>query len=490
MRYEEAFSGGQFGIKLEISSEGIAGAAALHFQRPVRYLPSLAESMRMTSKRHPFDMKVKLGANADGMLTALEMDILVDNGAYLSGGVAIVNRALLMLSGSYHIPNVNVLARLVYTNNPWGSAARGAGPPQVHFALECAMNMLAHKMGLDPLEFRRRNSLLPGQSKSTGQVVEEWPFPELCDAIRPSYERSRKAAEAHRNGPVKRGVGLGAGAFGIGSPGDTSLVAVELDNDGGVTVFGAVADPGEGNDSMITQLTAHLMNLPLDKVRAVTRDTARTTATGAAAGSRMTFMIGGALVDATNQLKQAMAETGAKTGRDLEATGRPVRYMGRKKAVDAGPLDPATGQGPSFDSQVHAIQLAEVEVDTETGEVRLIKMTTAVDAGTVIHPLNVEGQLEGGMDMGAGYALREKYVAGATKDWITFKFPSMKTSFDMNVIIQETPRIRGPEGCVGVGEMTMVPTAPAVINAIHDACGVWICDLPATPEKVLAALKA
>jgi aldehyde oxidoreductase len=490
MRYEEAYSGGQFGIKLEISSEGIAGAAALHFKQPVRYIPNLAESMQMTSKRHPFDMKVRLGADADGMLTGLEMDIVVDNGAYLSNGNVIVHRALLMLSGSYNIPNVNVLSRLVYTNNPWGSAARGAGPPQVHFALECSMDMLARKMGLDPLEFRRRNSLMPGQSKSTGQVVDEWPFPELCDSIRPQYERSLQEADGQRSGPVKRGVGLGAGAFGIGSPGDASIVAAELDHDGGVTVFGAVADPGEGNDSMLTQLTAHLMNLPLSKIRLVTRDTDRTTATGPAAGSRMTFMIGGALVDAINQLKQAMAETGAKTADELKAADRPVRYMGRKKALEAGPLDPETGQGPSFDSQVHAIQLAEVEVNTETGEVRVVRMTTAVDAGSIIHPQNVEGQLEGGMDMGAGLALREKYEAGISKDWKTFKYPSMKTSFDMDVVIQETPRIRGTEGSVGVGEMTLVPTAPAVINAIHDACGVWILDLPATPEKVLAALKA
>ena len=490
MRYEEAYTGGQFGIKIEITSEGITAAAAIHFKQPVRYIPSVTESMHMTPKRHSFDMKIKLGADKDGMLTVMDMDMLTDNGAYLSNGHVIVNRALLMLSGSYNIPNVNVLARLVYTNNPWGAAARGAGPPQGHFALECAMDMLARKMGQDPLEFRRRNSLMPGQSKNTGQVVDEWPFPELCDAIQPRYERSLKEAEGQKSGPIKRGVGLGAGAFGIGSPGDQSMVAAELDHDGGVTVFAAAADPGEGNDSMLTQLAAHLMNLPLDKIRLVTRDTDRTTASGPAAGSRITFMIGGALADALSQMKQAMAETGAKTADELKAADRPVRYMGKKKAIEAGPLDPVTGQGPSFDSQVHAIQLAEVEVNTETGEVRVTKMTTACDAGTLIHPQNVEGQLEGGMDMGTGYALREQYIAGETKDWITFKYPSMRTTFDTEVILQETPRKRGTEGGVGVGEMTMVPTAPAIINAIHDACGVWICDLPATPEKVLAALKS
>ena len=488
MRYEEAFTGGQFGIKLEITSEGIAAAAAVHFRKPVRYIPNLAESMQMTSKRHPFDMKVRMGADAENRLTGLEMDMIVDNGAYHSNGHVIINRALLMLSGSYYIPHVHCLSRLVYTNNPWGSAARGAGPPQAHFALECAMDMLADKLGVDPLEFRRINTLKPGQSKSTGQVVDQWPFPELCDALRPHYERALGEAAEFKEGTIRRGVGVGAGAFGIGGPGDSAIAALELDDDGGVTIYAAAADPGEGTDSMLTQLAAKNLNLPLKKVRLVTRDTDRTTATGPAAGSRLTFMVGGALMDAVNQLKNAMAEVGAKTGEDLKKADKPVRYIGRKKAMDSGSLDPETGQGPSFDSQVHAIQLVELEVNTETGEVTVLKMTTACDAGVLINPLNVEGQLHGGMDMGVGFALREQYIPGQTKDWATFKFPSMKTAFDMETILLQTPRNRGANGAVGVGEMTMVPTAPAVMNAIHNACGVWVTELPALPDKVKAAL--
>ena len=490
MRYEEAFSGGQFGIKLEVTSEGIAAAAALHFRQPVRYIPSLAESMQISPKRHPFHMTVKMGADAENRLTALDMDMTVDNGAYHSNGHVIVNRALMMLSGSYQIPNVNCRSQLVYTNNPWGSAARGAGPPQAHFALECAMDMLADRLGADPLEFRKHNSLAPGQSKCTGQVVDQWPFPELCDAIGPHYDRAVKEAAPFKEGSIRRGVGLAAGAFGIGGPGDSAIVALELDDDGGVTVYAAAADPGEGTDAMLTQVAAKNMDLPLNKVRLVTRNTDTTTATGPAAGSRLTFMVGGALVDAVNQLKNAMAETGAKTGADLKKAHKPVRYIGRKKAVLSGPLDEASGQGPAFDSQVHAIQLAELEVNTDTGEVHVLKMTTACDAGVIINPQNVEGQLHGGMDMGVGYALREQYIPGQTKDWLTFKFPSMKTSFEMETVLLQTPRARGTNGAVGVGEMTMVPTAPAVINGIHDACGVWVTDLPAVPGKVKAALAA
>jgi aldehyde oxidoreductase len=490
IRYEEAYSGGQFGIKLDITSEGLAAAAALHFRRPIRYVPSLTESMWLTPKRHAFDMKVRLGADAQGRFTAYVIDLTVNNGAYYANGSTIVNRALLMLSGSYYIPTIKAMSRLVYTNTAWGAAARGAGPPQVNYALESAIDMLAEKIGIDPLELRLMNSLKPGQPKSTGRTVEQWPLPELIEAIRPHYERARReAAELNRGGGViRRGVGLGTGSFGISAPGDTANVVVELDPDGGLTVFAAAADPGEGNDSMLIQIAAHLMDLPMEKIRLVTRDTERTTATGPAAGSRITYMVGGALVDAIHKLNTARMEANAVTYEQLREAGKPTRYMGTKKNEDAGPLDPKTGQGPSFESQVHAVQLAEVEVNTNTGDVRVIMMTTAVDAGRVIHPKNLEGQLEGGMDMGVGFALREKYVDGQTKDWVSFKFPTIGHSFEMETIIRETPRIKGPLGATGVGEMTMVPTAPAIMNAIANACGARVRHLPATPDKVLAAL--
>ena len=488
MRYEEAFSGGQFGIKAAVTSEGIAGAAALHFKRPIRYIPSLTESMVLTSKRHPFIMKVKLGADQDGKLTAFANEFIVENGAYQILGIVVVLRSLQMLSGSYHIPNILAQSRLIYTNNPAGGAARGAGPPQVAFALESAIDMLADKMGLDPLEFRLQNSLKPGQSISTGKTVEQWPFPELCEAIQPHYLRAKKEAAAFRDGPIKRGVGLACHSFSIAQPGDAAQVAVELDPDDGLTIYAAVADPGEGNDSMLTQIAAHLLNLPQNKVRLVTRNTDQTTETGPSAGSRMTYMAGGALVNAIDQLKAAMKEAGAATYEGLKKADNPVRYMGKKKVTEEGDLDPKTGQGPSFESQVHNIQMAEVEVNIDSGEVRVIKITTAVDAGPVIHPQNLEGQLEGGMDQGVGFALREEYVHGRTKDWVTFKFPTMKTAFDMEVITRETPRTKGTLGATGIGEMTMVSTAPAVTNAIKNACGVRIYNLPATPEKIKAGL--
>lgn len=202
----------------------------------------------------------------------------------------------------------------------------------------------------------------------------------------------------------------------------------------------------------------------------------------------MTFMAGGSLVLTIEQMKRAMEEAGDSTYQGLKKAGKPIRFVGSKVNEGAPVLDPKTGQGGSYASLAHAIQMAEVEVNTETGEVRVIRITTAVDAGVVINPQNFVGQLQGGMDQGAGFALREQYIHGQTKDWVTFQFPTMKTAFDMDVIINQTPRKNGPLGATGVGEMTMVCTAPAVINAIYDACGARICSLPATPDKIKAAL--
>ena len=198
-------------------------------------------------------------------------------------------------------PTVKALGKLVYTNNPWGCAARGAGPPQANFALESAMDMLAEKIGIDPLEFRLMNSFKPGQRKirGPGRGPMAVPGTHARPFARITIGRKREVADYNRKGgPIRRGVGLGTHSFGISMSGDSANAAVELEPDGGLAVFAAAADPGEGNDSMFTQIAAHLMDLPMSKIRLVTRSTERTTATGPAAGSRMTYMVGGAMVDA------------------------------------------------------------------------------------------------------------------------------------------------------------------------------------------------
>lgn len=491
MRYKEAFSGGQFGLKVWIFTEAITGAAALHFNRPIRYAPSLAESMLITTKRHSYpSIKVKLTADESGHMTAFFCDFLMDKGAYTVNGPVILGRAIMMIQGSYNIPNMKVLGRSVYTNNSFGGSARGAGPPQTTFASESAVDMLAEKTGIDPLEFRRMNSLKPGQTKATGMAVIEWPFAELCDAIQPAYERAKKEAKEFntRGGNIKRGVGIAAHSFGIGGAADSAKLAIEIDPDDGITIYAACADPGEGNDAMLTQIAAHQLKLPLDKVRIYTRDTDKTVLMGPSAGSRMTFMAGHSLLNAIQNLETAMQEAGTRTYAGLVSAGKPTRYEGTHKNDGPAGLDKVTGQGNAQVSECHNIQMAEVEVNTNTGETKVLKMTVAIDAGTIINPQTFEGQLEGGMDQGVGFALREEYILGKTTDYVNFKFPTIHDSFDVEMITRQTPRSNGPLGATGVGEMTMVSTAPAVANAIYHACGARVYSLPATPAKVKAAL--
>jgi aldehyde oxidoreductase len=490
VRYIEPFVGGQFGIKATVSTEGIVGAAAMHFKKAVRYIPSLQESMWMSSKRHPFDMQVKLGATQDGKLTAYSNEFTVNKGAYFMLGFIIPTRAFNMMNGPYRIDNLYTYCKLAYTNNASGGAARGAGPPQVMFALESAVDMLAEKLKIDPLDFRKKNALKPGEARATGALIVQTSFPQLCDDIKPHFERAKKdcAAFNAKSTTIKRGVGIAGMSFGIADAGDRGHVEVELNQDDTVTIYAAIADPGEGNDSMLSQLAGQVLDLPLSKIVLHTRDTNGTVGMGPAAGSRMTYIGGGSAVIALEKLRKAMDEAGGKTYAALKKAGKETRYVGEKIIPGKEALDPKTGQGDSFESQVHNIQMAEVEVNTETGAVRVLKMTTAVDAGPIIHPQNLEGQLEGGMDQGIGYALREEYVHGKTRDWVNFKFPTINEAADVEFIFREEPRVKGTLGSTGIGEMTMVSTAPAVLNAIHNACGARIYHLPATPEKVKAAL--
>ncbi|NLW35957.1 MAG: molybdopterin-dependent oxidoreductase [Syntrophorhabdus aromaticivorans] len=489
VRYEEPFVGGQFGMKTAFTTEGIAGAAALHFHRPVRYVCSLAESMMMTSKRHPHIHKVRMGADKNGKFTAYTTDFTVESGAYSFGGPLYLTRSLQMLSGPYDIPNVHAFGRLYKTNNASGGAARGAGPPQSNYALESAVDLLARKLDMDPLELRYKNTLEVGGTMSTGEVAEEWPYKDCLNALKPHYDRARKEAAAFKTGRLRRGVGIAGAAFGIGGPypKDQATMAVEINEDSGLTVYGSAADPGEGNDSMLSQITSYLTGIPINRIRLVTRDTDRTPVVGSASASRITYMAGGALVMAIEQFRQAMTEAKATTYQELVAAGKPTKYLATK-VCDTTPMDPKTGQGKFYEVRVLGCQMAEVEVDTETGETRVVHMTAVEDIGKVINPLNVEGQMQGGLDMGVGMALREEYIHTVTTDYRSFKFPTMKTSFPMTVITLETPRKKAPLGAIGVGEFVLLPTSAAVMSAIHDAIGVRVYDLPAKPERVLAAL--
>ena len=488
VRYIEAFSGGQFGIKCDITAEGQAAAAALKFRRPVRYTMSLTESMMTTPKRHPADMRVKMGADANGKITAYDIDYDMENGAHTSLGTIVMDRFVDMLSSAYDLPNVKLEGKLVYTNDSWGGAFRGAGPPQSNFAIETMVDMMADKLKIDPWEFRMKNMLRPGGTIAVGQKVDSWEIIGCMETMKPLYEKACKEAKKKSTPELRRGVGLGGASFGIGSPNDSSNVAVELNPDNGVTVYAGVADPGEGNDAMLSQIASHCLGIPLKKVRLVTRDSELAPDSGISASSRQTYMSGGALVKACEILKEAMKEVKAKTHADLIKAGKPTKYMGKKLLGDVQGIDKKTGEGKVWGSFVHNVQMAEVEVNTKTGEVKILKMTTVVDAGTVLNPQALIGQVDGGVDMGVGFALREEYVLGKTNDFNSIGFPTITMSFPKETIILETPRPKGPLGATGIGESTMTSTHPTVANAIFNATGIRFTEIPITPKKILAAM--
>ena len=449
VRYQEPFVGGQFGIKATITSEGIAGAAALFFKRPVRYVPSIDESMWLSSKRHPFEMKVKLGADAKGHITAYQNDMTLTRAPTCCWGRSPFPGPC-RCSPGHTIFRISRVRTSSCTPTTRRRRSPGGGPPQANFALESAVDMLAEKLGIDALEFRKMNSLKPGQTKSTGMVVQQWPFPELCDLIKPYYDKAKKAAadfNKSEKGPVRQGVGIGAHSFGIGASGDLAQMFVEVNSDDTVTIYGSVADPGEGNDSMLTQLAAQILEMPMDRIRLYTRDTDKAPNAGIAASSRMTYVAGGALVNALQPLRLAMDEAGSKTYTGLKKAGKATHYDGYRNTGGSPRNDPKTGQGDSFITDVQNIQMAEVEVNTETGETKVIKMTTVVDAGPIINPQSLEGQLEGGMDQGVGWALREEYVAGKTKDWVTFKFPTINNTYEVEIHARENAPRRRASGC-------------------------------------------
>ena len=372
----------------------------------------------------------------------------------MSLGRVILNRALHMLTSSYLVPNLAVTSRLVYTNNPWGSAARGAGPPQTHYALECAVDLLAEKMGIDPLEFRRRNSLRAGRGQGDRarrhRVAVPGPVRRDRGPLRGRARARRPASPSTARSAA--GVGLGAAAFGIAMPGDKSIAVVELDPDDGVTVYVAAGDPGEGNDSMLSQLVASVLDLPLAKVRLRTRSTAGHGGVRARLGQpRDLHDRRGRGRRRARTCARRWTRLGARTYAAFVAAGRPDPLPGQAhhpRDRAARPRDrPRARRSRSRSSRSRWPRWRSTSM---TGEVQggADHLGRRSGHGSSTRP-NVEGQLHGGMDMGIGFALREEYVPGKTKDWITFKFPSIRHATEMETILVETPRELGTLGSVG-----------------------------------------
>ena len=482
-------TGGAFGGKLDVSVGGILGLAVLKLKRPVKLVYTRSETFAATPKRHPFSMKVKVGAKKDGTLMVLDFDLTADGGAYKSFSNSVTQRGMIHSQGPYRFPNAHVYGKAVYTNTAFKGAMRGFGVPQVAFAIESILDELAMELKMDPLALRMKNGFVTGDTTICGQVLDHAiGFQECMETLKPLYEKALKEAKANTTNEIKRGVGLGGVWFGPGrSAPDQSEAWAELLQDDTLQIWIAASDMGQGTDTMFWQIAAETMGFPLEKVKVFTTDTEITPDGNFSAGSRQTYVSGRAVQMAVEELKKAMNENGVKTYSEMKAKGLPTLYKAVNKPVTSRP-DPKTGQGVPWETYSFGIQMAEVAVEVKTGKVDVLKITSVHDLGTVINIQNVEGQLHGGIYMGLGYALMEEFVYTKTDSFAKFRVPKAKDMPEMEVITLNIPRKKGPFGASGTAEYADVPTAPAIANAIFNACGVRVRDLPITPEKMKKSL--
>lgn len=490
-------AGSTFGYKFSPTNEALLGVAALVTGRPVFLEFNMYQQITYTGKRSPFFVNLKFGADEEGRLQAMEADWTIDHGPYCEFGDLLTMRGTQFIGAGYDIPNSRGTGRTVCTNHAWGSAFRSYGSPQSLFASESLVDILAEKIGMDPLELRYKNVYREGSTTPTGSTPDVIAFPKAIDTLRPLYEEAKKkAAEKNeQGGNIKYGVGVSLNMYGCGLDGaDSSEIWVELTPDG-VTLGDSWEDHGQGAD--IGSLSHAYENLrPLgikpEQIKLVKNDMEFTPNSGPSGGSRQNVVTGNAIRVGCERLLAAMKKPGGtyRTYDEMVAEGLPLRYEGKWSASNTA-CDVDTGQGDPFSVYMYGVLMAEVAVDTDTGKTKVEKLTMVSDCGTVVNKLVIEGQIYGGLAQGIGLALSEDFEDLKKHTTLTgCGFPkALDIPDDMVIIHQETPRPNGSFGVAGVGEMPLSAPHAAINNAIYNATGVRITRLPAYPEKVLEALK-
>ncbi len=489
--------GGMFGYKLSPTTEALLGVAAMATNRPVALKYDWYQQQIYTGKRSPWWMKLKIAADESGKLLALESDWTVDHGPYSEFGDMLTTHGAENMFGCYYVPNIRGEGRTVCTNHSWGSAFRAFGAPQSQFATELLMDMLAEKMGVDPFDLRYKNVLKPGDTTPTGCPPDVYAMTGLLDMLRPKYEEAVERAKAVTTPGKKRGVGLACGQYNCGSTGpDYAEAWIELSKEGAIA-YTSWEDPGQGGD-MGTLATAHEALRPLgiapEKIRLVMNDMSRVPNSGPAGASRAQVVIGQAIKNACDQLLSAMQKDGGayRTYDEMVAEGIPLRYMGTWTAPAEFPNIAEDMQGKLYAVQQWCVFLAEVEVEEATGKTAVLKMTYCGDHGVIGNQLSVDGQVYGGLAQGIGLALSEDFED--IKKHSTMNgagFPFIKdVPDDLELHYQQTYREHGPFGAAGVGEGPLTSPHAAIVNAIYNACGARITQLPAYPEKILAKIKS
>ena len=508
-------TGGGFGGKLDLSLQPLIALAAWMLDKPVRCIYGRTESMTSTTKRHPADIAARMGADGEGKLVALDFSGDFNTGAYASWGPTVANRVPVHATGPYAVPNVRALTRAIYTNDPPAGAFRGFGVPQAAIAHEALMDMLADRLGRDRLEFRLDNAIRSGDVTATGQMIAASAGLSAClEALRPHWQ----AALARRvtGGHLRRGAGIACMWYGIGntSLSNPSAMRIGLRPSGRIMLYNGAADIGQGSNTIMIQIAADALGVGPDCFDYVMGDTDLTEDAGKTSASRQTFVSGRAVQAAASALRSEIlkrcnageeATISLGKGRVLvdDSAGEHVLDLGLLETdlrgdvlSGLGRFDPPTtmldenGQGVPYATYGFAAQIAEVSVDIGLGLVKVLRMVAAHDVGKAINPTLVEGQIHGGIAQGLGLALMEEYVPGRTENLHDYLIPTFGDMPEIETILIEDSEPLGPYGAKGIGEPALIPTAPAILSAIENATGVRITRVPATPDRVFAALKA
>ena len=493
-------TGGTFGYKFSPTMESLLGVACLACDgRPVSLEYNMYQQITYTGKRSPAFMNLKVAADEDGKILALEGENYIDHGPYSEFGDLLTMRLAQYHFAGYDIPNIRTKNYTVATNHAWGSAFRGYGAPEAELGSEIAMDELAEKMGIDPFELRYKNVYRKGSKTITGSDPDVYSLEEMFETLRPKYYEAKKRCEQKNkeNDKYKYGTAVTLGIYGCGLDGvDSAEAYVEYLPGNKILVCDSWEDHGQGAD-MGTLVMAHetlkKAGFKPEDFKLLKNDTALTPNSGPAGGSRSNVMVGNAIKVASEQLLKAMTkEDGTyRTYDEMIADGIEVKHEGKWLASMCTDCSLETAQGNPFPVYMYELFMPEIKVDTETGKVEVEKFTTVADVGTVMNKSVVDGQIYGGLVQGIGLALSEDFEdLEKHKDLISCGLPYIKDAPDaMEIIYVETPREFGPYGAAGVGEAPLTAPHPAILNAIYNATGVRIRELPALPEKVLAGLK-
>ncbi|MBM3308108.1 MAG: xanthine dehydrogenase family protein [Candidatus Eisenbacteria bacterium] len=528
VRVVQTVTGGGFGGKEDSPSEicACAAVAAWKVGRPVKLVYSREEDFYRSSKRHPMTVTFRLGATRDGAFTAARIRIVADAGAYSTLTPVVLFRSAAHATGPYEIPNVETDAYGVYTNGQTTGAFRGFGQPQTIFANESVVDEVAAALGMDPIEIRLLNGLDVGRRTATNQLLTE--SVGLRDTLRRARDVSgwdaKRAAGAvgTEGGRVRRGIGVASIYYGVslGAKGlalDGSGALVNVYRDGSVRVAVGGTEMGQGLLTVLSQIAADALGIAVSSVRVDLADTSAVPDSGPSVASRTTLMTGNAVLDAVAKIRAAM---GAAAAEILGVPSSAVAFAGGRvaggdRSIAFGELADAcwaknvataasgwyaapvstfdeNGQGDAYAVYSYATHVAEVEVDTETGAVRLVRMTAAHDVGKVLNPTTLEGQVEGGVLQAAGMALFERMRTDrgriVTPDFSTYIIPTAADAPEIASAFVEHPYSRGPFGAKGIGETPAMPGAAAIANAVANAVGIRFSELPITAELVTRAL--